>query len=245
MCTVSVVPIGPEEFILTSNRDERKARLTFEPVTEQRGGQILTYPKDAVSGGSWVCMSDQSRLCCLLNGAFEYHRSEGPYRKSRGLILLEMLEGSSARAQFERLDLSNIEPFTIISLELMDAPVLIEFRWDGEQKYIKQLDPTVRAIWSSATLYAAETRAMREQWFTEWSAENESPTAADILRFHSSDRGADESNTLVMQREEIGLKTVSITQVMLSRDKINMDYHDLLAQKVTKHTHEFSGSSVS
>jgi len=244
MCTVSIVPVGSDQFILTTNRDERKARLTFEPVEEERGGQVLTYPKDAKSGGSWVCMSDR-KVCCLLNGAFEYHRSAGPYRKSRGLVLLEMCEGESTRAQFEQMNLHNIEQFTIVSIELLDAPVLMEYRWDGKEKHVKELDSKSRWIWSSATLYSAEIRAMREEWFALWSAQNETATKESILEFHRMERGGNKSDTLVMEREEFGLKTVSITQVFTSRDKTTMDYHDLLAGKVTKRTNEYRKSSVS
>ena len=51
MCTVSLIPISENDFILTSNRDEAVGRKTLFPEFYQEQGVRVLYPKDAVAGG--------------------------------------------------------------------------------------------------------------------------------------------------------------------------------------------------
>ena len=77
MCTVTYLPLGNDEFILTSSRDVPYARERAEhPKKYDENGVTIYYPKDGKAGGTWIGVSDQKRLICLLNGGFEY----SPYR---------------------------------------------------------------------------------------------------------------------------------------------------------------------
>ena len=68
MCTVTYLPLGDHNFILTSNRDVAPKRETTPPKEYNEVGVKLTYPKDKLAGGTWIGVSEKKRLICLLNG---------------------------------------------------------------------------------------------------------------------------------------------------------------------------------
>ena len=89
MCTVTYLPQGNDHFLLTSNRDEMPSRSPRSITVSEFAGQKLAFPRDEMAGGTWLAVSDHNRLACLLNGAFERHDRNPPYRMSRGVMVLE------------------------------------------------------------------------------------------------------------------------------------------------------------
>ena len=86
MCTVSFLPLE-NGFILTSNRDERALRkkAIFPSYQESKAGTVI-FPQDGEAGGTWFATAD-TRMICLLNGAFKSHEKQPPYRHSRGKVV--------------------------------------------------------------------------------------------------------------------------------------------------------------
>ena len=158
MCTVTYIPKGSDSFILTSNRDESPARSPKNVSMIGQKGVLLAFPRDAKAGGTWVAISGDNRVVCLLNGAFEWHRHNPPYKRSRGIMVLDFFTFSNANVFFDTYDFEGMEPFTMI---IYDRDDLFEFRWDGNQKYVKLLDRNAKYIWSSTTLYTNEVKAKR------------------------------------------------------------------------------------
>lgn len=235
MCTVSYIP-GKKEgsFTLTSNRDEKLFRPTLTPQVYTVENRKLAFPKDEKAGGSWIAASENGRLCCLLNGAFEAHDKKPFYAQSRGTVLIEAASSPKNPEQFfAQKDLSEVEPFTIVSVERSNGRTthLSEFVWDGNQKHFRELNPGEPQIWSSVTLYSAEHRNLRRQWFKRFLKQvNGSLTTEKILGFHSGTHTGDHSINVIMEREG-GLKTVSITQVVPENGKFIMKYFDLHNQQ--------------
>lgn len=207
MCSVSFIPKNQHEFILTSNRDEKNARPTSAPVSELIGDTRVFFPKDLNAGGTWIAAGDNSRICFLLNGAFENHERKPFYNKSRGKLLLESFEYEYIQDFFEQSILEEVEPFTLIIIEMNDEPSLIEFRWDGTKKHIKELQTDQAWFWTSATLYNKEVRDQKKQWFDTWLQHSENIVDKHILKFHSSTHGDNPANDVFMKREN-GLQTV-------------------------------------
>src|SRR5215216_6452651 len=115
MCTVSYVPLKNKEFILTSNRDENPLRVTHDPgdaTTIQDSGTIIS-PRDSKAGGSWIGMSANGKIACLLNGAFKKHHHNPPYSRSRGLVLMEYFSYNSAMEFHNKVKLEGVENFTL------------------------------------------------------------------------------------------------------------------------------------
>lgn len=232
MCTVSYVPLAAGGFILSSNRDERMSRSnTLLPEAYPAGDDRHFFPRDEESSGTWIACSASGRTYCLLNGAFENHISSPPYRKSRGLVLLELLSAPRAEVYLLKEPLEGIEPFTLIMVsEKKEEPRLRELRWDGKRPFMKDLDSAAAHIWSSATLYDVQTRADREHWFQQWLLENPEPGQEEILLFHRFGGHGDGENDLVMQRRN-DRQTISITSVLSDGVRKEMCYEDLIQGK--------------
>jgi hypothetical protein len=124
--------------------------------------------------------------------------------------------------RFSKMELLDIEPFTII---LYERGSLYQFRWDGTEKYCKQLSASRPHIWSSATLYDGLIIKKREQWFATFLNRNSFPTQQDILNFHHFTGDGDSKNDLLMNRDGV-YSTVSITSILLTGDKGSMKYID-------------------
>ena len=91
MCTVTIVPKGKQDFILTSNRDEAPNRVSLPPESYQVNDTLVLFPKDKLSDGTWIGISEVNRVVCVLNGGFERHKRQPNYRKSRGVVAKDFL----------------------------------------------------------------------------------------------------------------------------------------------------------
>jgi hypothetical protein len=230
MCTVTFVPVKGKIFI-TSNRDEKLSRQrAIHPTMHKHNGWNLIYPKDAAAGGTWIALKENGDTAVLLNGAFICHVPEPPYRKSRGILFMEVLSANYPAWTFSKIDLMGIEPFTLI---LFEKNSLYEFRWDGNERYCKQLSVSRPHIWSSATLYDGLIIKKREQWFARFLNGTPVPTQQDILNFHHFGGEGDSYNDLVMERDGV-YSTVSITSILLNTDRGTMKYYDIKENKTSE-----------
>ena len=230
MCTVSIIPVR-ETFIITSNRDEKTNRKdAIPPGMSLYSGQKLFYPKDGDAGGTWIVMKENGDAAVLLNGAFICHRAEPPYRLSRGTILLDIISTERPSVTFTKINLQDIEPFTLI---LLESNSLYEFRWDGTEKYCKQLSINRPYIWSSATLYDGFVVKKREQWFASFLNSHPTLTQQDVMSFHQFSGDGDKKNDLRMTRDGL-YSTVSITSIFLTKDRANMKYVDLKKETLSE-----------
>jgi hypothetical protein len=223
MCTVTFIPYGGKMFMV-SNRDEKHTRAdAFIPRVYTAPSGNLLYPKDGEAGGTWIGMHENGNAAVLLNGGWQMHTPHPPYRKSRGLIFLDLLQAGTPVSSFLSLDLLNIEPFTVVCL---DNGKLWEGVWDGENRHISGKEETKPHIWSSVTLYDKDIRARREGWFREWWIKCNDPLLGDILDFHQFTGDGDKHNDLLMNRSG-HLYTVSITGMEIGKEKGKMMYKDL------------------
>jgi uncharacterized protein with NRDE domain len=223
MCTVTFIPVKDSVFI-TSNRDEKLTRRNaIPPALYEYNRHKLLFPKDADAGGTWIIFRENGDAAVLLNGAFLCHSSQPAYRKSRGILLLELMSADHISWAYYRADLSGIEPFTII---LFEKGCLYEFRWDGNERFYKQLSARRSYIWSSATLYDGLAMKKREQWFASFLNRTPHPTQFDILNFHRLTGDGSKRNDLLMNRDNI-YSTVSISGIMLTPDRGSMTYIDV------------------
>src|SRR5258706_5870429 len=130
MCTVTFIP-GKEKVYLTSNRDEKHGR---SPAVPPQGYDFISgkiyFPKDGTAGGTWFAVHENGNIIVVLNGIFKFHEPAPPYRKSRGLIVLELLEHESPFNVFRSISLDEIEPFTLV---IWEEDELFECRWDGDK----------------------------------------------------------------------------------------------------------------
>lgn len=221
MCTVSFIPMQ-EGFLLTSNRDEKSYRPTIAPKVYTENEVKLLYPKDKKAGGTWIVTKEVGTAIVLLNGAFINHHKKPNYSKSRGVILMEIIQAEKPLLHFQEMNLDNVEPFTLI---IFQDTVLTEVKWDEVEKHVFNKSIKKPHIWSSATLYNRTQRIKRKQWFDHFCRYNIPLSTDKILSFHINTQAKNSEYGLVINRED-QTKTVSITQLLLINNTIEMTYID-------------------
>ncbi|NQY30461.1 MAG: NRDE family protein [Flavobacteriaceae bacterium] len=230
MCTVSFIYRGNKDFMLISNRDEAVNRKTTPPKQYEDNGISFVYPKDEVAGGTWIGASSKNRLLCLLNGAFVKHDRKSCYKKSRGVIVKELLEIDDVFIEINKYDFSGVEPFTLLIVDWNSELKLIELIWDGTNTQITDL-PLEPKIWSSSTLYNSEMKEFRQRWFQEYLSQNGS-SSEELLYFHEHYGVGDPMLDLKIDRGL--LKTVSITMFEKNEEDIQVVYKDLLHDSISE-----------
>ncbi len=231
MCTVTFIPTGENEFILTSNRDEQPSRSAREIARTTIGSQQLIFPRDSGAGGTWIAVSSYNKLVCLLNGAFEKHERKPPYKRSRGLMVLDYFSYIKSATFFEEYDFRGIEPFTMI---IYDDGVLLEVRWNEKKLYTKLLPISQSYIWSSSTLYDPAAQAKRQAWFDLWKIQTKVFDQRAIIDFHTNAGDGDTWNDVVMNRNGL-VQTVSMTSISKHEEQMKLWYHDFLSGNKAKH----------
>jgi hypothetical protein len=223
MCTVTYIPTK-EYIFLTSNRDEKNWRTDAHApaVYEFQSGKII-FPKDGDAGGTWIAAHENGNIVIFLNGGFQPHTPSPPYRKSRGLVLLDIIKHPLPLDCFNEMELTGIEPFTAI---IRNDNKLHECRWDGTEKHHREIDAHIPHIWSSVTLYDDLTIQKRRRWFNDWMEVNKNPSPDDILHFHQFTGDGDAHNDLMMNRNG-KVCTVSITSIEINGRGLTMSYLDL------------------
>ncbi|WP_299552603.1 NRDE family protein [Seonamhaeicola sp.] len=223
MCTVTIIPKGTNDFVLTSNRDEAPNRISSSPEFYTIEGVKTLFPKDELSEGTWIGVSEKNRLICVLNGGFIIHERQAEYRKSRGVVAKDFMIAEDVISLVGKYDLKGIEPFTMVIVDWTAGLQLFELVWDGSKKHVSEL-PLEPKLWSSSTLYTEAMKKERQRWFKIFKAENDL-NAESILTFHKEAGGDNEDYGVIMDRYFV--KTTSITQVEKQGDAVDMSYENL------------------
>jgi uncharacterized protein with NRDE domain len=237
MCTVSFVRSN-DKTIITSNRDEQVLRPSaVEPKNYLINNKNIIFPKDKKEGGTWYAIDEFSNVIVLLNGANEKHIIKDSYRKSRGLIVLDLISAESPKEFWQTIDLENIQPFIIV---LFENERLYQLQWNELEKSAIELDVNQSHIWSSTTLYSKEVREKREDWFynfldttrgeAELSVAKPQVDENEMFNFHRYTEEKNPENGLVINRNDF-LKTLSITQAIIENNKVEIHYKDLVLEK--------------
>lgn len=236
MCTVSYFP-GNNQIVLTSSRDEHIGRpQSLSPAGYLYNQSLLYYPADPLAGGTWFSVTQSGSVLILLNGAWLAHTVKASYRKSRGLILLELASTPHTLNCWMEIDLTDIEPFTIITSARTH---LFQLVWDGVSKEVIKLHTDKSAIWSSSTLYTDAVKRERQKWFADFLADkSNSVTETDLMSFHKYTYIDDSENGLIIRRIN-QIQTRSITQAVIDSDGFSLRYFDLSNGEETLLRHTF------
>jgi hypothetical protein len=222
MCTVVFIP-GENKQYFASLRDENPLRakaITPEKYTENDVSYLS--PVDSEAGGSWIGVNTNGILIILLNGGFKSHEKKKFYRKSRGLIVKELLLSAMPVIEWSIMDMDGIEPYTLI---VAADKNLFRLVWDGEKKHRFNLDMERAHIFSSSTLYNAQARAYRQEMFESWIDMNPPVTKLSLLDFFNT--STDKQNGFIIDRDG-KMKTLSYTFVEIDPQVSTvMDYYNL------------------
>ncbi|WP_298554828.1 NRDE family protein [uncultured Algibacter sp.] len=231
MCTVTIIPVGNNDFVLTTNRDESPERVSLVPDFYTIEDTKLLFPKDKM-GGTWIGVSEKNRVICVLNGGFVKHERQSSYRKSRGIVANDFMVSNNIVETVEGYNLDNIEPFTIVIADWNNGLKFYELVWDGKYKHFIKL-PFDSRIWSSSTLYFEGMQRERQQWFENFEALN-GLNAESLLNFHKKKDVENMEYGIIMNRGFV--KTTSITQVKKQGSDISMRYENIEKETITTKT---------
>lgn len=221
MCTVSYIPLKGG-FVLTSNRDETpKREASLDPDFYTHEGHSLYYPKDPEGQGTWIAVSEDERVACLLNGAFEKHVHRPPYNRSRGLVVLESFTYDSPFDFYAGVDLEGVEPFMLL---LVWASCVYELRWTGVNKHFTSL-PNIPHLWASATLYEPAVVTTKQGWLTDFLQAHPNPDQESLVHFHQHGGIPDPQNGMLIDRQG-SVKTLSITSIQIVKSEVNIIQND-------------------
>ena len=235
MCTVTLIPTGANNFVLTSNRDEAPNRNTLSPNFYIIKDTKLLFPKDELAGGSWIGVSGKQRVLCVLNGGFRMHERKASYKASRGVVMKDLLIADNLDKAINDYNLEGIEPFTLVIVEWNSSMEFKELVWDGNDKHFQEL-PLAPKIWSSSSLYNSEMKKERLQWFDTFKGAHYL-SSNSILEFHKSAGEGNEDYGVIMDR--FFVKTTSITQIFKTESKVSMNFENLQTDSKTEHQFQF------
>ncbi len=209
MCVLTYIPHADGRVTITHNRDEHISRpKALPPQNYLIGNEQVSFPKDPQGGGTWFAVH-QDWICCLLNGAFEAHLSQPPYRVSRGTIITGFFQNPDIQDFIKRFEPQGIEPFTFLAFDLKSKKIH-QMAWNEHILQIRHLDAEQTHIWSSSTLYNANIKATRAQIFKQFAGIK--PTQQQVVDFHKVNIDNDLHQSFFVNINE-KIKTVAITQV--------------------------------
>jgi hypothetical protein len=229
MCTVVFIP-SDKKIQLASLRDENPQRPKALGPTI-RGTDTIAYlsPVDGLAGGTWAGVSEFGNVIILLNGGHVNHQRQPYYSKSRGLIVTELLQSELPVVDWNLMDLTNTEPFTLV---VWSDKHLFELVWDGQHQTKTLLDASAPHIWSSSTLYNADAKAYRSQLFRKWVSNRSVVDRLGLWEFFNTYK--DPTNGYIMNRGP-HIKTLSYSFIeLMGEEKALFSYHDFATAAPTE-----------
>lgn len=216
LCIVSIFTKKNGDFIFTQNRDESYLRPTSSEVQKKEFHHQIYYgPTDKISGGTWIYYSD-TYVCSILNGGYEKHKMNPPYRMSRGLVVLELLKYDCIDSFMEKVDLEGIEPFSLIMIHRFthEKKILV---WDEIKKHKEDVSCESLIVRSSSPLYTEEEKEFHKKAFENLSEIN--PKRIFELQ--------DEMKLLPNDRFPT-VQTTSITQIVSTNNHLKLKFCPIL-----------------
>lgn len=223
MCTVSwrLLPAGYDVYF---NRDEKRVRQpATPPVIDTRDGVRFVAPRDGNSGGTWLAVNAWGVTVGLLNHHPDPAPPEPARRRSRGLLLLDLITADRAAAVVARLGqiaLGEHAPFTCVAWGISEPVQAVA--WDG-----RELKPHVRPVampLSSSSFHSAEVIAKRMRVFAAMQeGQDDTDDAGWMEAFHRSHVPEKGPFSVCMHRTDA--RTVSFSRVRVTADAAQFFYH--------------------
>lgn len=208
MCTVSW-SFSPEGYELYCNRDEQRDRLpALPPRLQSRRGVPYVTPVDGGAGGSWIAVNEAGLSLCLLNA---HDPAAAPPVRSRGLLVLDLIDALSAQEAMTRVVQTDLRPFAPFVLLAVEAGRASTLRWDGESRCF---DPQPVSPLVSSSFDSVGVRQSRLQLY-----ESLKPNLAG---FHASHGAGQGPYSPCMHREDA--ETVSFSKVTVQGSEIEFYY---------------------
>jgi hypothetical protein len=223
MCTVTVVP-HQKGIRVMCNRDERRSRpAALPPQVHDLGRRLAAFPVDPRGGGSWVGANDAGIVVSLLNVSGPSQSSSQVPKRSRGLIVREVLRCGSLSDVLETVAVLDARQFDMFRLVAMHRLTAVDVTTDGVRTAIRpQITIDAPLLFTSSSLGDALVEAPRQQLFQEMVVERRSEWLRGQARFHRHQWPLRPEISVRMERDDA--LTVSRTIVDVTRARRSLLY---------------------
>lgn len=212
MCIVSFYHQN-NQVLLTHNRDEAISRLASLDIEEHLWNDKKYFaPIDQEKNGTWIFYSEDFIACILNGGKTKPIHLKPIYKKSRGLVLLSLLNYNHVKDFVSNESFEKIAPFTIFVHERKYKKTFLLF-WDEKELEINELHDKEFIFRASTTLYSFEKMKELEKKFPTFNTI--SPEV--VFNIHNDIKMKDGD-------VRIGKATTSITQIFANDSRIGMKY---------------------
>jgi len=222
MCTLTLVP-AEHGYLAGMNRDELLSRpQALPPKVSQQHSVEIVYPRES-AGGTWIACNAQGNLVALLN----WNCGESPYvgekRRTRGLVIPELIgepDLSATDSHYRHMNLDGLFPFRLVGVFWREQTIN-EWRWDGAASRKFEI-PWARKHWFSSSL--SDSSAEKERG-RECAAAASQPAIGSkgwLRSLHRSHIPEPGPFSVCVHRPDAA--TVSYTEVRCHGSLISMDY---------------------
>ncbi len=212
MCIISFYKTN-NKIILTHNRDEKISRIASLKIEERKWHNKIFYsPVDHLKNGTWIFYSEQY-IACILNGGKEKPLAlKNEYKKSRGIVLLDLMKYDSVHEYIDSESFEDIAPFTLFVHEIKSKKTFLLF-WNEIKLEINDLTDVNFVFRASSTLYSPKRMHELENIFHKFN----NPSSQAIFDLHQS---------IAMKDGDVekGKATTSITQIIADASSTKMKY---------------------
>jgi len=222
MCTLTIVPTE-DGYVAGMNRDEKLTRArAIPPKTLDLPSATALFPRER-SGGTWIGCNSHGNLLALLNWNDVTPPFRGLARRSRGVLIPELISGNDLadnHARFACLDLKEVLPFRLVGAFPRES-LIVEWRWDGLQRQESKFAWRKRHWFSSSV---SDSLSRRERGWACEKAEGYSPLepVSWVRNLHQSHHPVPGPFSICVHRKDAA--SVSYTEVRFSGERISMSY---------------------
>jgi hypothetical protein len=216
MCTVTVVPHRSGIRVIC-NRDERRARpAALPPQIHDLGRRVAAFPIDPQGGGSWIGVNDAGIVVTLLNVSGPSKRSDQQPKRSRGLIVCELLRCDSLSEVLEAVSTVDAGQFAAFRLVAMHRFIAVEAATDGVRVAMRpQVAIHTPLLFTSSALGDALVEAPRTKLFHSMVVDRHGEWLRGQASFHRHQWASRPEISVRMERDDA--LTVSRTMVDVTR----------------------------
>lgn len=223
MCTVTWLRPRPGEYAVLFNRDEKRTRLPARPPREDvRGGMRYVAPADGDAGGAWLAVNQRGLTVGILN----HYEAEQGWRsfqpRSRGQLVLSLVECPDAGEVGRRLAHLNAADYHAFILVAFDDQGLSRCHtWDGRHLMARDLTdgdlPLTTSSFDTSSVLAHRRLAFRRARETQHGLSLDS-----LRRFHDSRDARGGAYSVAMSRDDA--QTVSFSRVSVTAATVEFYY---------------------
>ena len=201
------------------NRDEQRTRSLADPPRLYQGTHHpLVYAKDTKGGGTWFAVSAGGFAVALLNRYPKEIEFEKPGTRSRGRLVLDLIDAPSAEAAFDRFGEEDLSPYAPFFLFILSADAVRASAWDGSALSFPIIP---EAFWTTSSHEATAVIDWRNQWWSEKCQQGieKAASVSHLLRSTHPERPA---YGATMDRKDA--RTVNQIELMLEPGQITFSY---------------------